>query len=261
MVGDKISDEKISEYYSENYFYSDNDKFAYKDYDELEGLKAVTFQDRLQDLDQYVTRGKKLLDVGCATGLFVREACQSGWDAYGVDISRYAVELANKKTNGRCYHASAETWPFEEESFDVITALDCIEHVQDPIKFLKVCLKFLKDEGIILLETPNVDGVMAAVMRRRWPYYRPPEHLVYFGKGSIKIALERVGCKLIYVKPSYKTVNLNYVAEQLYLTTPLLGEVLRSVGRISNSFNHRPFNFPTGSFYVLAQKGKSTNSV
>ncbi|MFA4888562.1 MAG: class I SAM-dependent methyltransferase, partial [Candidatus Omnitrophota bacterium] len=52
--------------------------------------KIYTFQMRLDDIEKY-SSGKKILDIGCAMGLFLEAAQMRGWDPYGIEVSEYAA--------------------------------------------------------------------------------------------------------------------------------------------------------------------------
>lgn len=105
-------------------------------------------------------KGKKferILDAGCGDGglaKFMQDAL--GTSAYGIDISKKGIEIANKKgVKAKVCDLSTEI-PFENNYFDLIIANELIEHLADPDKFLKECRRVLKKDGIILIATPNL---------------------------------------------------------------------------------------------------------
>ena len=95
-----------------------------------------------------------LLDVGCAYGFLVNEASKH-FEAYGIDISSFAVKKSKEHCNGNTFRASASNLPFRDESFDAITLIDTLEHVPDFNGCLKDAVRALKKDGVLLLQLPN----------------------------------------------------------------------------------------------------------
>ena len=105
---------------------------------------------------------ERILDVGCGDGNFsmlIGEACKAK-EVYGIEISEKGVEMARK--NGvKCYRLDVdeEDFPFEENFFDAVTALELIEHLFDPDHFLEEVYRVLKPKGIFVLSTPNLASI------------------------------------------------------------------------------------------------------
>jgi 2-polyprenyl-3-methyl-5-hydroxy-6-metoxy-1,4-benzoquinol methylase len=68
---------------------------------------------------------------------------------------------------------------------------DVLEHVTDPVKFLGLCVTFLKPSGILIVNVPDISSFQAWVLGEHWPLLLP-EHLNYFDRNSALIrVLER----------------------------------------------------------------------
>ncbi|TAH40367.1 MAG: class I SAM-dependent methyltransferase [Bacteroidetes bacterium] len=103
--------------------------------------------------------GKKVLDVGCGNGYGTALMAKSAREIVGLDYDAETVEQ-NKKaysslSNITFKQAFIPPIPFEEASFDVITAFQFIEHIESRKEFLKECLRVLRPGGILLVTTPN----------------------------------------------------------------------------------------------------------
>ena len=94
----------------------------------------------------------RVLDVGCGTGANL-EMLKSFGEAEGVDVSDDALEFCRKK-NLKVHKGLAEELPFENESFDVVTALDVVEHLDDDVAGLKEMFRVLKKGGKTLIFVP-----------------------------------------------------------------------------------------------------------
>jgi 2-polyprenyl-3-methyl-5-hydroxy-6-metoxy-1,4-benzoquinol methylase len=101
-------------------------------------------------------KGGKVLDVGCAFGYFAFHMKSIGFDVYGIDVSKYAIEKCKKNltSNNFFVNDASNKFPFKKEFFDIITAFDVIEHVKEYKIALKNIVSTLKNDGIFLLQTP-----------------------------------------------------------------------------------------------------------
>ena len=94
------------------------------------------------------------MDIGCAYGLLVNAASKC-FESYGIDISQFAIMKSKKYCKGNIFPASAPELPFRNDTFDVITILDTLEHVAHLNKCLRDVVRILKQNGILLLQLPN----------------------------------------------------------------------------------------------------------
>lgn len=127
-------------------------------------------------IEKYIRRNLtnrplRILDVGCGPGNFLR--CLKNWfhdtHTIGLDLSSDLLEYASKKNGAtNLLQGYATELPFRGECFDVVSALQVIEHLSNPEKFLKEVHIILKKNGILILTTPNPKGVAARLMGDRW---------------------------------------------------------------------------------------------
>ena len=248
-----IPDNKTLEaLYGQQYFKSDEPSIGYRDYARISEQKRLTFTKRLEKIER-LCEGRRLLDVGCATGLFVDIATSRGWTATGIDVSEFAINEANGHYTGTFMVADLMTADFPPHSYDAITMFDVIEHVPQPLEVLSRIADLLSDQGLLIIETPNVGGLMAKMMRQRWPYYRPPEHLFYFSPTSLQVALKKSRFELLSWNKSMKTMQIDYIIEMLQLTNPGLARILSQMLSIFPRLTTQSLNLPTGSFLAFAR--------
>lgn len=76
--------------------------------------------------------GDKVLDVGCAKGFLVKDMLEIGMDAYGIDVSEYALLHCEPEVVGRLQIGSAERLPFPDKSFDVVLAINTLHNLEKP---------------------------------------------------------------------------------------------------------------------------------
>ncbi len=94
----------------------------------------------------------RILDVGCGTGANLEMLAQFG-ESEGVDVSDDALEFCKAK-GLKAHKGLAESLPFQDESFDVVTALDVVEHLDDDVAGLREMHRVLKSDGRTLIFVP-----------------------------------------------------------------------------------------------------------
>ena len=117
----------------------------------------------------------RILDVGCGTGANLKMLATLG-KAEGVDISPQAVEFCRQRGLDSVKLGAAEQLPFENDSFDIVTSLDVIEHLDDDVAGLREMRRVLRPDGHLLLFVPAfmfLWGVQDDVSNHRRRYTLP----------------------------------------------------------------------------------------
>jgi 2-polyprenyl-3-methyl-5-hydroxy-6-metoxy-1,4-benzoquinol methylase len=153
--------------------------------------------------------GKKLLDVGAGSGMLVEEAIRAGFQAEGIEPSKYLQKIA--EGHGLPVHLG--TFPHENTPgpYDVITFIDVLEHVTNPLELLTELRNALKDTGILVLVTPDVRSFMPRLLGYRWWHYRVA-HIGYFNKKTLAMLADRAGLELIRLKRPRWYFSAHYLA-------------------------------------------------
>lgn len=139
---------------------------------------------------------KRLLDVGCGAGRFIRIASKLGAAVQGVEPSEYAARVAQEQGLnvfcGTIEQFAAQT----DAKFDVITSNHVVEHVPDPIATLTAMKSLLAPGGVIWISVPNAAYPIARALNGRWHSTDLPYHLMQFTPDSIAIAGKNAGLKV-----------------------------------------------------------------
>lgn len=183
---------EISELYSYDYF----EKGKYKDYGYDGYLKKkerhiANARKRLGYLLHHRQKGR-LLDVGTGLGFFVKMASEH-FKAEGLEISEYGVKYANEELRVMVQKGSLDTVAYRKESFDIVTGYGILEHVPDPVLFIKMIYKILKPKGLTVLCAPNISCWNRYLQGKKWCGFRAPEHLYYFKPEHLKHLLREAG--------------------------------------------------------------------
>ena len=112
-------------------------------------------------------RAERMLDLGCGDGSITRSigSIVSAQELFGVDISREAVAKAlSQDVKAVELDLNHERLPFDDEYFDLVVALELIEHLLDPDALVEEMKRVVGSSGTILLSTPNLANWMNRVM-------------------------------------------------------------------------------------------------
>jgi len=142
-------------------------------------------------------RRKSILDIGCATGALLSAFAESGWNATGVETGASMAAYARSVFGLDVKTGTLEGVELPRGSFDAIMATHLIEHLNDPMSFLRTALAMLRDGGNLFLITPNIDGLQARIMRSRWRS-AIRDHLFLFSKRTLAKALASAGFSVDY---------------------------------------------------------------
>ena len=250
----QLNDDELKKLYSENYYKA----WGIKGEEENEATKQMkisTFRLRLNLIKKYITKGK-ILDVGCATGYFLEAAQENGFESYGVEFSEYSSSIAKKKFgDNNVFFGTLEQCNFEDKSFDVITMSDLIEHVRTPAQTLSKAAALLKDDGVIMIMTPDTKTLSNNVMGKRWTHYKQ-EHFFYFDHSSISYVANLCGLNVVHYERSKKALNIHYLHTQFnvykhWLFTPLINTLNFF---LSKKLAAKNFYFSIGEMVVILKK-------
>jgi 2-polyprenyl-3-methyl-5-hydroxy-6-metoxy-1,4-benzoquinol methylase len=220
-------------------------------------MKAATAGLRLAAIEAHLHPGR-LLDLGSGGGDFVLTATRAGWKAVGLELGASAAGQAVRQLGVRMVVGQLEQAPFFNHTFDVVTMFDVLEHVASPHACLAEARRLLAPHGLLVVDTPNLNGLMPRLMGVRHPWVRPPEHLTYFTPASLRRLLERSGFEVRALSSrTPKVLSLDYVLSLTAHTNPLATTILRkTIGRWS-ALARRPFQLSTSVLLALARPAQS----
>jgi 2-polyprenyl-3-methyl-5-hydroxy-6-metoxy-1,4-benzoquinol methylase len=206
---------------------------VYQDYVRAREMKHQHFRARLGEFATRFPPPGRLLDLGCSCGYFLDVALERGYDAYGVEFSEEAIAAAQPATRQRIRRANVnDAGGDHPHEYDVVTAFDIVEHVEDPIAFLVEIAGMLVPGGGVVLSTPDTGHVLRYVMGARWPMLQPMQHTTLMSRLGLRMALERAGFQQVVVTTARKTLTLEYLVEQLRDHNPALHAAYAMTRRI-----------------------------
>ncbi|URA09248.1 class I SAM-dependent methyltransferase [Thermospira aquatica] len=138
---------------------------------------------------RHAKNAQHVLEVGCSTGYILYGLKQFRYEVTGTDISPKALQCAKEFYGLEHLYSAAFPPPSLYGSFDVIIMSHLIEHVTDPKNLIDEAIKFLKEEGILIIVTPHIDSFGYKIFKNHYPTICPPFHLNFFNKNSIQYML------------------------------------------------------------------------
>jgi SAM-dependent methyltransferase len=132
----------------------------------------------------------RILDAGCGTGaLMDRLEAQPGVIVFGLDFSGQALAYTRRRGHGRLVQGDLTCLPFPDGTFDVITALDVVEHIREDERALQEVNRVLRPGGVLLASVP--------AYRFLWgPHDTALQHYRRYTAGEMGALLQRAGFRV-----------------------------------------------------------------
>ena len=194
-----------------------------------------------EDICLMVEPGKKVLDIGCATGR-VAEKLRKEKNCFvvGIEVNEAMAEIAKKRC-GKVIVANAEKVKkinFPKGYFDIIIYADVLEHCSNPGEILVNLREYLSDRGYLLISVPNVANweIRLRLLMGKFDYkggtILDTGHLKFFTLSSITRLIEQSGYEVVEVKT--RNIRLSCLAK-VWRTLFSWGFVLRATKNKHNN--------------------------
>ena len=188
----RLIESALQEAYRESSYYEGGVcGYADTSYRAQEFALRATFKRLLHNLAKHGLTGGDLLEIGCAYGYLLDEARSFFERRVGTDFSPEGAVIA-RATGAEVFVGGVEQVPAELK-FDCVVGTQLIEHVYEPLSFVKRLAGYTKPGGHIILATPDIGGVLRKLMGRRWPSFKVPEHVLYFDYHTLSSLMLRAG--------------------------------------------------------------------
>ncbi|MCP4231095.1 MAG: class I SAM-dependent methyltransferase [bacterium] len=179
--------------------------FTDRDQSEYIAARRPVFRGLLDRVARHRAPPGRLLDVGCARGVLLLEAAETGYDAFGLDLSVGELAAGRKLGVRSITLGLLEDAPFPDDSFDVITLFDFVEHALLPGGAMQAVSRLLGPGGVVALYTGNVASKRARGMGMDWDYIYKDGHVNFFDERSLRYMIDDAGLDIIELQ--YSTVD------------------------------------------------------
>jgi SAM-dependent methyltransferase len=154
-------------------------------------VKTLTTVLGLDD-DQNPLSGMRVVDLGCGDQHLRLPFEKRGASYRGIDINECNLEI--------------DTFPLEDEAYDIAVSMAVIEHLRDPGHFLREIKRILKPGGALWMDTPDIEACGAK-------FWNDPTHVHPYTRVSLRTLLEMHGFRDVLVTPNYRCKPKNYYGD------------------------------------------------
>jgi len=126
-----------------------------------------------------VSRGRRLLDIGCGEGTFLLAAKAEGWSVMGTETNPAAARRAGLEVHEELADARALA------PFDCITFWHSLEHIPDPRAILREARGMLSPSGVLIVAVPDAGGLQASLFKENWLHLEVPRHACHYTIDSL----------------------------------------------------------------------------
>jgi SAM-dependent methyltransferase len=243
----RLTPEEVRAFYAREYRVEY--KGAYEPRARQQYRNSKTAQERLRRLQPLIEPGLRVLDVGAGSGEVVALLRQAGCDASGIEpnepYARYAEQTRGLPVSCGFYQDA----PVSPASLDLVTMFHTVEHLENPLEAMEKAAEWLRPEGALVIEVPNVEAVCQQPHQQ---FHRG--HLYHFNLATLGALAARAGFAVMDRYTSPDGGNIAIVARKRERAggrpTPLPGnyervaDILRRHTTLRHAFSRHPWIRP-----------------
>lgn len=208
----------LSSYEQDSYFEGGESGYSDTGYSEQERALRSTFARLMANLKKRSLTGGSLLEIGCGYGYLLEEAKEFFDRRVGTEFSSEGVSRSAAKADD-VFKGGVEEVP-QGTKFDCVMATHVIEHVYDPLDFIRKMADRTSENGSVVLAAPDMGGMLRRILGRRWPSFKMPEHIHYFDSRSLGRLMTDAGLTDIRSLPYPHAFPLTLIASKFGLPVP-----------------------------------------
>lgn len=195
-----------------------------KDYVSQTEERRLTFERCLNLVEKYSKPGR-ILDIGCASGVFLDVARKNGWEVFGVEPCKWLVDYGNTNFGLNIVKGTLKEASLPSNSFDVITMWDVLEHTSDPTEELKEVNRLLKNGGLLIVNFPNIGDILARIAGKKW-WFLLSVHIYYFTPKTLREMLKKTGFEPFKKKLHLQVLTLGYLSNMIRLYSKPISKIM-----------------------------------
>lgn len=211
----------MSEFNEANSDFYDLEYFISLEYRYLSGAHSSKVRNIFKLIKNYIEdlKDKSILDVGCGSGFYTNEFYKLGGIVTGIDYSQFAIKFAKDRFHDIAFQVQSgyKLETFKDESFDIVTLFDVIEHMSDQSRTLDEVYRVLKPGGFFVISTDLDESLW-----KKWRFPAIIRKTEYFSN-------EGRAYHLIKMVEAYRRTFRNYHDSHIHeLSSTELEELLRN---------------------------------
>ncbi|MBN1823304.1 MAG: class I SAM-dependent methyltransferase [Endomicrobiales bacterium] len=190
--------------------------------------RDITFRKCIEIVEREKQVKGRILDVGAASGNFLKHAKERGWEVSGAEPSKSLAEHGNRNYGVNIFAGTLSEARYPDAYFDVITVWDMLEHSTDPSAELAEMRRILKKDGMLVVNFPDIGTLLAKTAGRYW-WFLLSNHLYYFDGRSIKNILSKTGFRVRKKGMHFQTLQLGYLAKMIGLYSKPVSKLVSGI--------------------------------
>ena len=202
----RIKSEIILKSYTENH----DEKHISQD-----SMRYITFEKSIDKIIKKIKvfeiKNKTFLDIGSASGVFLKVIKNKGFEESGFEPSNWMVNFGREKYNVNIKQGFIND--AKAIKYDYISFWDVLEHVTDLQATLEKIDKFSKKNTYLIVNVPDIDSYAAKLMKFKWPFYLNV-HLYYFKKKTLENIFNKFNFELVVNFPHWQYMELGYILDR-----------------------------------------------
>ena len=183
---------------------------------EIEEKRKRIYIEFLKKMEKINPSHRRLLDIGCGYGTFIKIANKSGWEVAGIELSTDACEYIRKKLKLKVYNIDISDINLIKERFDLICMWNVLDHLIDPLGALLKIKGLLEENGLIYIRVPNfqyhytayrIGKILEQLINNDFAVKTTIFHIYCFTSKTLSFILKRAGFKKVHIRwsrPSYE---------------------------------------------------------
>ncbi|MFZ3122474.1 MAG: class I SAM-dependent methyltransferase [Thermodesulfovibrionales bacterium] len=178
--------------------YYENERAPHVDEKKIKSRERNAKQ-RVKLIRKMLKKESSLIDIGCGEGLFLQEAKNYVNNVYGIEPTKAYAAYAKENMNLDIHQGILESFECPDNSFDIVTMFHVLEHLSSPSRALGKIYSWLKKNGYIVIEVPNIESPTAQYKGLNWELIYP-EHRFYFSPSSLQYLLKNNNFEIVSMR-------------------------------------------------------------
>lgn len=179
--------------------------------------RATRIFDFVTAQKQTLSSPPRWLDIGCNKGFLLAAALVQHWQVYGVELVPELMQPFQRKFKSFADNIFSQRFidvqsRFTDGTFEVISAIDVIEHFEEPRRDVSAIYRILQPGGLFVVQTPDGAAPQAGALKERWGALKPLEHLHLFNPTNLEIFAQQIGFAETKFFPPFDEADGNLVA-------------------------------------------------
>ena len=225
----RLNDKATYDFYNGEWTKIYNEQKFKVDNEDLNNFDDTRDLENLSLIKKYKPKGGKLLEIGIGKGHFLRNALESKFDVFGVELNKENCEKANNQLSGHGTIINNDLFEasFKNDFFDVVYMKDVFEHVPNPTEMLEEINRISSKGAVLFIEVPNIDGAIFKLVKEKHVTIFGFEHLNYWSPKTLSLAFEKNNFSLAEEIHQSDDFTIPYILNYLYFDSHTSLNVLK----------------------------------